>query len=102
VEGRQSNYNPGAWSGDYDTHDNCIRIADSRVSNSNYTGHTLGTIDAGQTAEYAFVMTIEDEWVAENCHLVLFVTTQEDGSDYFIVNNAVPCSINGEVPYQYR
>ncbi|HIR33507.1 MAG TPA: Omp28-related outer membrane protein [Candidatus Coprenecus merdigallinarum] len=101
IEGRQSNYNPGTWTGNYDVHDNCIRIADSRVSNSNFTGHSLGTIEAGETAEYAFVMTLEDGWVAENCHLALFITTPEDGEDYFSVNNAVSCSINGEVSFDY-
>lgn len=101
IEGRQSNYNPGTWTGNYDVHDNCIRIADSRVSNSNFTGHSLGTIEAGETAEYAFVMTLEDGWVAENCHLALFITTPEDGEDYFSVNNAVSCSIDGEVSFDY-
>ena len=101
IEGRQSNYNPGSWTGSYDIHDNCIRIADSRVSNSNFTGHSLGTVEAGETAEYAFVMTLEDGWVAENCHLALFITTPEDGEDYFSVNNAVSCSINGEVSFDY-
>lgn len=101
IEGRQSNYNPGTWTGNYDVHDNCIRIADSRVSNSNFTGHSLGTIEAGETAEYAFVMTLDDGWVAENCHLALFITTPEDGEDYFSVNNAVSCSINGEVSFDY-
>lgn len=101
IEGRQSNYNPGTWTGNYDVHDNCIRIADSRVSNSNFTGHSLGTIEAGETAEYAFVMTLEDGWVAENCHLALFITTPEDGEDYFSVNNAISCSINGEVSFDY-
>ncbi|HJB43916.1 MAG TPA: Omp28-related outer membrane protein [Candidatus Coprenecus merdipullorum] len=101
IEGRQSNYNPGTWTGNYDVHDNCIRIADSRVSNSNFTGHSLGTIEAGETAEYAFVMTLEDGWVAENCHLALFITTPEDGEDYFSVNNAVSCSINGDVSFDY-
>ena len=46
-------------------------------------------------------MTLEDGWVAENCHLALFITTPEDGEDYFSVNNAVSCSINGEVSFDY-
>ncbi|HIZ86558.1 MAG TPA: Omp28-related outer membrane protein, partial [Candidatus Coprenecus pullistercoris] len=82
IEGRQSNYYPDSWTDDFDTHDNCIRIADSRVSNSNFTGHSLGTVKAGQTAEYAFVMTVDEKWNAENCHLVLFVTTREEEEKY--------------------
>ena len=77
IEGRQTNNNAASWTGDYNTHDNCIRVADSRLSNTNFTGHSLGTIEAGETAEYAFVINIEEGWVA------------------------VSCDINGEVTYQY-
>lgn len=102
IEGQQANYNAASWTGDYNTHDNCIRVADSRLSNTNFTGHSLGTIEAGETAEYAFVINIEEGWVAENCHLALFITAPEaESSDIFTVNNAVSCDINGEVTYQY-
>ena len=68
IEGQQANYNAASWTGDYNTHDNCIRVG----------------------------------WVAENCHLALFITAPEaEGSESFIVNNAVSCDINGEVTYQY-
>ena len=102
IEGQQANYIAASWTGDYNTHDNCIRVADSRLSNTNFTGHSLGTIEAGETAEYAFVINIEEGWVAENCHLALFITAPEaESSDIFTVNNAVSCDINGEVTYQY-
>ena len=102
IYGKQSNYESGIWTGDYDTHDNCIRIADSKVSNINFTGYSLGTIEEGETAEYAFVMTMEDGWVADNCRLVLFVTTIDEDARSYTVNNAVKCDINGEVPFQYE
>lgn len=100
IYGRQSNYNSGSWTGDYNTHDNCIRLADSKVSNTNYSGYSLGTIEAGKTAEHAFVMTIDDSWVVDNLHLVIFVTTKDGNS--WIVNNAVACDVNGSVQYQYE
>ena len=100
IYGRQSNYNQAAWPGDYNTHDNCIRIADSRVSNYNYTGHSLGTVGAGETVEYAFVMDLDDSWVAENLHLVIFVTTPEDNA--WVVNNAVSCDADGSVAFDYE
>lgn len=100
IYGRQSNYNQAAWPGDYNTHDNCIRIADSRVSNYNYTGHSLGTVGAGETAEYAFVMDLDDSWVTENLHLVIFVTTPEDNA--WVVNNAVYCDADGSVAFDYE
>ena len=100
IEGRQANYS--SWPGDFDTHDNCIRIADSRVSNFDFTGHSLGTLESGQTTEYAFVMNLEEDWNTDNCHLVIFITTPEEGEDFFTVNNAIPCGINESVPFQYR
>ena len=102
ISGRQSNYNQAAWNGDYDTHDNCIRIADSKVSNINFTGYSLGSIDEGETAEYAFVMTLEDDWVAENCKVVLFVTSADEGSKNYSVDNAVACGIDSEVSFMYE
>lgn len=100
IYGRQSNYNSASWTGDYNTHDNCIRLADSKMSNMNYTGHPLGTIAAGETAEYAFVMTLDQSWVTDSLHLVIFVTTPEGKS--WVVNNAVPCAVDGSVEYQYK
>lgn len=100
IYGQQANYMQAQWTGDYDTHDNCIRIADSKVSNINFTGHSLGTVNAGETAEYPFVMTIEEGWNADNCHVVVFVTAPEGQA--YIVNNAVDCEIGGEVPYMYE
>lgn len=102
ISGRQSNYNQAAWNGDYDTHDNCIRIADSKVSNINFTGYSLGSIDERETAEYAFVMTLEDDWVAENCKVVLFVTSADEGSKNYSVDNAVACGIDSEVSFMYE
>ena len=95
-----SRYNNASWTGDYNTHDNCIRLVDSKLSNSNYTGHPLGTIEAGETAEYAFVMTLDQGWVVDNLHLVIFVTTPEGKA--WLVNNAVACPVNGSVEYQYE
>lgn len=97
INARQAN---NGYAGDFNTHDNCIRIADSKVSNINFTGHSLGTVKAGETAEYAFVMTLEDDWVAKNCHLILFVTAP-DGNTWS-VTNAVPCGLNETVGYLYE
>ena len=102
IKGDQANNRPNTWTGDFNTHDNCIRIADSKVNNIDFTGYTLGTIAAGQTAEHAFVMTLDEEWVKENCHLILFVTVPDRERNAYVVNNAVACSISGDAPYQYE
>lgn len=100
IYGVQYNYNPGYWTGDYNTHDNCIRYADSRVSNVDYSGYSLGTLQAGQTAEYVFTIKLDDKWVKENCHVAVFVTTPEDKLGY-TVNNAVDVPLGESLQYEY-
>ncbi len=107
IKGKQ--VNGGAEGYDYDTHDNCIRIADSKVTGTDYTGYYLGEIKAGEKMVYEFNptnMTLDASWKAENCHLVIFVTCEGGKSDYTVnnwyVNNVVKCQLNGSVAYQYK
>lgn len=83
-----------------DIFDNSIRIADSKVSSRNYTGHSLGEIKAGETAEKMFVMELKKSWVPENCHLVVFVSVEEDGN--YTVNNVIDAPIDGIVKFEYK
>ena len=104
-------YNPKGVSGyNYDIHDNCIRLVESKVSNSDYTGLYLGEIKAGEKKLYEFNaanMVLDPSWKAENCHVVVFITTKGDGSgngtlnDWY-VNNVVECPLNSAVAYQYK
>ncbi len=100
VYGPQKNYNQGYWTGDYNNHDNCIRYADSRVSNIDYSGFSVGTLDAGQEIRYAFTIDLDDKWVKENCHVTVFVTTPDDGMEY-TVNNAVDVPLGESIAYAY-
>ena len=59
IEGKQANYHPELWTGDYGIHDNCIRYADSRVTNIDYSGFSLGTVEAGQTSEYSVTNAVD-------------------------------------------
>lgn len=107
---------------DYDTHDNCVRVADSSVGGRSYVGYPLGEIKAGGTADKTFVMSlfkenavnsngdnIDDSWKVENLHLVVFVTEpsttglffQKFDGDYYTVNNVIDCDIDCEVPFEY-
>ena len=101
IYGKQQNY--GVAEGDFNTHDHCIRVADSKVSGSDFSGHTLGEIATGKTAEYSFSIKLEDKWVADNCRLVLFVSSPEvrSGRKYFYVNNAVTMPLEGTIDYEY-
>ena len=107
IEGRQ--INNGATGYDYDTHDNCIRIADSRVTGTDYTGYYLGEIKAGEKKVFEFNptnMILDASWKAENCRLVIFVTCEGPESPYtentWYVNNVVVCPLNSSVAYQYK
>lgn len=101
--------NNGATGYDYNTHNNCIRIADSKVTGTNYTGHYLGEIKAGEKKTYEFNpvnMVLEKDWKAENCHVVIFITTEGAPSEYTVnnwyVNNIISCPLNSAVAYQYK
>ena len=97
-----SQLNGTGISGNFDMHDNCLRYADytGQGSRADYTGVSLGTVNAGETAEYTFVIKTESGWNIENCHLALFVSAEEDG--HFYVNNAVSCGIGETVAYEYN
>lgn len=102
VFGAQQNY--GVAEGDFNIHDHCIRVADSKVTGSDFSGHSLGVIEAGSTAERSFSIKIDNAWEAENCRLVLFVTSPETnsyGKSYFYVNNAVEMPIDGSIDFEY-
>ncbi len=108
IEGKQEN-NGATGRDNYNIHDNCIRIVDSRVTGTNYTGYFLGEIKAGEKMTYEFTptnMVLDPTWKAENCRLVVFVTCKGAPSDYTLndwyVNNVVECPLNGSVAYQYK
>ena len=86
--------------GEFNTHDNCIRIADSRVTSTNYTGISLGTVEKGKIADHLFVMTLDSKWVQSNCRLVVFVSSLESSS--FYVNNVIKAPLTGQVAFEYE
>lgn len=83
-----------------DIFDNSIRIADSKVTSRNFSGHPLGEIKAGETGERMFVMELKKSWIPENCHLVVFVSNEEDGG--YVVNNVINAPIDGIVQFEYK
>ncbi len=108
IYGKQFN-NGADGKENYDTHDNCIRIADSKVTSTDYTGYYLGEIKAGEKMVYEFNptnMTLDASWKAENCHLVIFVTCEgariEHTLNNWYVNNVVALPLNSSVAYQYK
>lgn len=93
---------------DYDRHDNCVRIADSKWEGS-FVGYPLGEIKKGETMSKTFVMEIKSEFKTENMHMAVFVTEASDAKlghkvqgKYYTMNNAIDCDINTEVGFDYK
>lgn len=105
IEGRQSNNGTKEkYEGEFDTHNNCIRIVDSYAGNSEYSGLYIGSVEQGGYAVKNFALDLDEMWVAENCKLVIFVSALESldsGQTAFLVNNVVTMPINGTLEYEY-
>ena len=83
----------------YNTHENCVRLVDSR-HDGEWAGKPLGTIKAGKTAEKTFVMNVKKAWKKENLHLAVVVSAA-DGSKYTVCN-AVDVPIDEPTPFEYK
>ncbi len=98
------------------THNSCIRYLDA---GRKYNGHSLGTIEAGATSDYVFVLNLQDiwnngiimadaakctwspSWVEDELHLGVFVTTV--GKDHMLyVSNVIDCPVDGVTPFKYN
>lgn len=102
IVGTQSNYGaPGDWTNF--VHNNNIRYIDGQHAVADYTGHELGTIAQGETADYSFTIDLASSWKAENCRLVLYITTPEviGSTRKFYVNNVITLPLTGEKSYEY-
>lgn len=93
----------GAPDRSYDTHDNCVRIADSKYFTT-YFGYPLGELKAGETSEKTFVMYVKQKFVVENLHLAVFVSlgTPQGNKIAYTVCNVVDCPIDAPTPFEYK
>ena len=105
-------------------HDNVIRYIDASYyvgGTETFYGHSLGEIEAGKTADYAFAWLLDDIWkagntnagrngcewepfVEEKLHMAVFVCTtdvNEKGEEFYRVVNAIDCPINAKTPFEY-
>ena len=93
---------------DFNTHDDCIRLADSKYTTSNYTGYSIGTIEAGKTASREFAFKLKTNgtgsatrWNHDNLKVIVFISTKEEGG-VWSVNNVVSCPKDGSVDFEYE
>lgn len=107
IYGEQSNdgYTPDDGV-DFNTHNNCVRSAFSSSSSSDYTGYSLGTIEAGKSAsrEFSFGLKLngtgsQSNWNHDNLRLVVFISTKEGNN--WLVNNVVKAPKSGSVDFEY-
>lgn len=101
IYGAQSDYD-NVGDDSYDTHENCVRIADSKYKGT-WFGHELGTLSKGKVAEKTFVMNLKRSWEVENLHLAVFVSYgEQNGSRMeYTVCNAVDVPIDAPTPFEY-
>ena len=111
----KNNYRVAAWlledgvyslqSGMYEswhnTHNNALRYAAGQLSKLSFAGEKLGSLDKGDKAEKVFVMPLEEEWVAENCKVLVIVTAADENGNYDVANCAL-CQIGETVTYEYK
>ena len=91
---------------DFNNHNNCIRLADSKATNTDFSGFSLGVIEAGKTAsrEFAFKLKTNGagsatKWNHDNLRVIVFISTKE-GSKW-LVNNVVKAPKDGVVDFEY-
>ena len=90
----------------FDTHHNCVRIADSKITNMDFSGFYLGVIEAGKTASREFAFKLKPNgkgayatWNHDNLRVIVFISTNENGK--WLVNNVVKCPKHGSVDFEY-
>ena len=88
-------------SGNFDIHNNVLRLADSKASRRDFYGHPLGTLNKGDVADYLFVIELNPSWNKANCHVVLFVSTIKNGSKA-ITNVTTIKPLAGGVEFAYK
>ena len=101
IQGQQSGVDSRPENAFYHEFDDCIRIADSKLSSSVWSGHKLGGIEAGKTAEKMFSWTLKESWKVENLKLCIFVSTPDEAGRNYYVNNVIVAPINGMTQFEY-
>lgn len=110
--GETNNYRVGVWlledeiygkqtsapDPSYNTHHNCVRVADG---GQGYMGYPLGTIQTGSTADRVFnFQRLDPEWKMKNSKLLIYVTSATGNVQ--VVNNAAVVPVGESLIFEYR
>ena len=106
IEGTEG-YAPG----EFDTHNNCVRIVDSDYLGT-YFGRLIGPMTRGQVETKNFVMAIDKKWtnkkdmddLLKDLHIAAFVSygKKQGNRVTYSVCNAVDCPIDSPAPFEYK
>lgn len=83
-----------------DTHNNALRAMVGENKTDRIYGTNIGTIETGKTYENIVSIELEEEWVADNCEVMVLITTDDGKGGYDVVNTAV-CAVGGAHAYEY-
>ncbi len=97
IENQQS----GATASWMHTHNNALRKMAGTSLNMQIYGEKLGTVNAGETAEKSFAITLDKSWKAENCKVLILVNADDSNGKFDLANCAV-CLIDSSIKYEYN
>ena len=97
IRGKQE----GATEDWMNTHGNAVRAMAGNTLNMRIYGEKIGELQAGQTAEKTFTLSLEETWKAENCKVLVLVNAAGSDGRYDLAN-CILCPIGSTVTYDYK
>lgn len=77
-----------------------LRNTSESVSEADFAGLNIGTIEAGMTYDYDCEIARESGWVAENMEVLIVVSAKNFDGVWEVVNTA-NCPVGKSLPYRY-
>ena len=97
IRGKQE----GATEDWMNTHENAVRAMAGNTLNMRIYGEKIGELQAGQTAEKTFTLSLDETWQAENCKVLVLVNAAGSDGRYDLAN-CILCPIGSTVTYDYK
>ena len=97
IRGKQE----GATEDWMNTHGNAVRSMAGNTLNLRIYGEKIGELQAGQTAEKTFTLSLDETWQAENCKVLVLVNAAGSDGRYDLAN-CILCPVGSTVTYDYK
>lgn len=82
-------------------HNNALRAMSGEKQTESIYGASVGEMKPGQKMEKFFRFRLEENWKAENCKVIVFVTEADQEGNYDIAN-CVVCKVGETIGYDYK